>query len=98
MRGFFLRSISEMDAKFSGLFESGDDGEGDDGGTSRGSVSGFMDYYGWHYQATLVAEYERVKLADVWELSAINFLNDLAYLKAKNEHERLMYEQNKRNG
>ena len=85
-----------MDAQFQGLFEAGDDGEGDDGRSSRGGVSNFMDYYGWHYQATLVAEYERIKLADVWELSAINFLNDLAYLKAKAEHEKAIYEQNRK--
>ena len=85
-----------MDAKFSGLFDKGDDGEGDDGRSSRGGVPSFMDVYGWHYQATLVAEYERIKLSEVWELSALNFLNDLSYLKAKAEYEKAVFEQSRK--
>jgi hypothetical protein len=34
-----------------------------------------------------VSEFERVSLDDVYKMSAIHFLNDLAYLKAKNAHE-----------
>lgn len=85
-----------MDAKFEGLFSKGDGESGDDDKSSRGGIPNFMDIYGWHYQATLVAEYERIKLADVWELSALNFLNDLSYLKAKAEYEKAVYEQVKR--
>jgi len=44
--------------------------------------------YGWHYQVELVARYEGIPMGDVWELKTLHFLNDLAYLKAKGEHER----------
>ena len=34
-----------------------------------------------------MSEFERVSLDDVYKMSAIHFLNDLAYLKAKNAHD-----------
>ena len=37
--------------------------------------------------ATHVAEMERIPLAKVYELSTINFCNDLAFLKDKRAHE-----------
>jgi hypothetical protein len=43
-----------------------------------------MQRYGWIYQATLIAEHERIKLEDVYEMPTIQALNDLSYLKAKN--------------
>jgi hypothetical protein len=33
-----------------------------------------------------VAEYERIKLDDVWALPVIQFLNDLVYLKEKKKY------------
>jgi hypothetical protein len=33
--------------------------------------------------AAMVAEFERITLAQVYDLGTINFLNDLAYLKDK---------------
>lgn len=49
-----------------------------------------MDQYGWTYQATLVAEHERITLDAAYELSLLQCLNDLAYLKSKAEHDREM--------
>lgn len=43
-----------------------------------------MSVYGWIYQATLIAEHERIKLDEVYNLSTLQVLNDLAYLKSKN--------------
>jgi hypothetical protein len=43
-----------------------------------------MQRYGWIYQATLIAEHERIKLSEVYELPTIQALNNLSYLKAKN--------------
>jgi hypothetical protein len=31
----------------------------------------------------MVAEFERIKLDDAWELPVLQFLNDLSYLKVK---------------
>lgn len=46
-----------------------------------------MRQFGWHYQTELVATYERVTLAQAWDLPTVQYLNALAYLKAKREHE-----------
>jgi hypothetical protein len=46
-----------------------------------------MRHYGWIYQATLIAEHEKIKLDEVYELPTIQALNDLAYLKSKNAYE-----------
>jgi hypothetical protein len=46
-----------------------------------------MRYYGWLYQIELVANYEKITLEDTYNLPTIQFLNDLAYLKAKGEYE-----------
>jgi hypothetical protein len=43
-----------------------------------------MRQYGWIYQASIISEHEKIKLADVYELPTIQALNDLSYLKAKN--------------
>jgi hypothetical protein len=47
-----------------------------------------MQRYGWIYQATIIAEHERINLADVFELPTIQALNDLSYIKAKNSFDR----------
>ena len=78
-----------MDKGFSGLFDSGDDGEEANEVSVRDSVSSFMRYYGWIYQAALVAEFERIPLEAVYDLPTLQFLNDLAYLKSKSEHDKL---------
>jgi len=46
-----------------------------------------MRIYGWIYQATLIAEHEKIKLDEVYELQTIQALNDLAYLKSKNAYD-----------
>jgi hypothetical protein len=78
-----------LDKGFEGLFGSGNDGEESNEVSGRDSISNFMRFYGWIYQASLVAEFERIKMEEVYDLPTIQFLNDLAYLKAKAEHERL---------
>jgi len=46
-----------------------------------------MHHYGWIYQTKLVADFEGITLDQAFNLPVINFLNDLAYLKAKMEHD-----------
>jgi hypothetical protein len=46
-----------------------------------------MQNYGWIYQATLIAEHEKIKLEEAYELSTIQALNDLSYIKSKNAHD-----------
>jgi hypothetical protein len=49
-----------------------------------------MEQYGWIYQAELVSQYERIELTKVYDMPTVHFLNDLAYLKSKNEYEALL--------
>jgi hypothetical protein len=82
-----LSRLQELDKGFEGLFGSRDDGEELDEVPSRSSVSNFMRDFGWIYQASLVAEFERITMEEVYDIPTIQFLNDLSYLKAKNEYE-----------
>ena len=77
-----------MDKEFKGLFDQSDESEGDDGIPDRSGVSVFMQHFGWIYQATLVAEHERITLEQAFEIKTINFLNDLVYLKSKSDYEK----------
>ena len=81
-----MSNIQDLDRKFKGLFDIGEPDEqpGRDGRTISG---GFMEKFGWIYQATIVAEHEKIKLDEVYELPIIQFLNDLSYLKAKNAYD-----------
>lgn len=75
--------------EFKTLFGGGDDNEDEDAETGRKSHSSeFMQQYGWHYSIQLVADYERIRTDDAWQLTTIHFLNDLAYLKAKANYDR----------
>jgi len=75
-----------LDKDFEGLFDKRDDDE-DDKVSSRSGVSNFMRYYGWIYQTELVADFEKITLEQSYELPLLQYLNDLAYLKAKGEYE-----------
>lgn len=74
-----MRSIQRVNESFSALFGKSD---GEEGGSESDS-SEFDRTYGWIYNATMVAELERIKLDDAWELPVLQFLNDLSYLKIK---------------
>ena len=45
----------------------------------------FTEHFGWINNAKMVSEFENIKLNEVWELPVIQFLNDLNYIKNKNE-------------
>jgi hypothetical protein len=47
-----------------------------------------MRIYGWHYTAKLVAEHENIRTSEAFEMKTIEFLNTMAYMKAKNSHDR----------
>lgn len=79
-----MSSIRRLDKEFKGLFDFGDDKGGDESDRGRDNGTGFMQRYGWIYQATLIAEHERITLQEVYEMPTIQALNDLSYLKAKN--------------
>lgn len=72
-----------MDRSFSGLFDTRDDGEGNDTGISTRGGSNFMQQFGWQYCAKSVADHENITVDESYELTTIQFLNSLSYLKAK---------------
>jgi hypothetical protein len=79
-----LSSIRETDKSFGGLF--GRRFEHDSSGNSDEDTS-FAASYGWIYNATKVAAHQRIELDKVWQLSYVEFLNALSYLKALNQLE-----------
>lgn len=70
---------------YGSLFETGISEEGDGESGESGS---FASTYGWIYNARSVAEHERVRLEDVFELSSTQFLNDLSYIKSLQAEEK----------
>jgi hypothetical protein len=47
-----------------------------------------MHYFGWQYSTKLIAEYESCTVTEAYELSTIECLNILSYLKAKNDYDK----------
>ena len=82
-----MSSIHRLDKEFGGLFQGGDDKEGDEERGGRDTSGNFMRKYGWIYQATIIADHERIKLEEVYELPTIQALNDLSYIKSKQAHD-----------
>ena len=78
----WVTNVKDLDSGFKGLFKKEDTEEED-----RPGKSSFMKNFGWLYQASLISEYERIKLEDVYKLPSIQFLNDLSYLSAKSNFE-----------
>lgn len=54
---------------------------------AEASEDKFNKRYGWVYSASQVAEYQRIKLDEAFELPVRQALNALAYLKAKAKYE-----------
>lgn len=77
-----------MDRSFAGLYDSGNDDGGNDDRTGGTGGSAFMRIYGWHYTAKLVAEHENIRTSEAFEMKTIEFLNTMAYMKAKNSYDR----------
>lgn len=85
---FFLRFLHENNRKFTALFSERDEEQWDDGEGSNGGVDKFTEHFGWIYNAKMVSEFENIKLSEVWELPVIQFLNDLSYLKIKQQKDK----------
>jgi hypothetical protein len=47
----------------------------------------FVEFYGWEFSATQVAEHNKITLNAAYELPVIEALNNLAYLKSKQDYE-----------
>jgi hypothetical protein len=77
-----------LDRSFSGLFGQGDDGQGNGVGDSTKGGSNFMRDFGWQYCTKSVADHENITVDESYELTTIQFLNTLSYLKAKADYDK----------
>ena len=84
MRYFFFEIVRKINEGFPTLFDSASADPDEDSGRER--PGRFTEIFGWIGAAERIAEYERIKLDDVWELPVIQFLNGLVYLKEKQKH------------
>ena len=77
-----------MDRSFKGLYDGGDGEDGDDAGGSGFGGNAFIRIFGWQYTARLIAEQENISVKAVFEMSTIEALNTMAYMKAKSSYDR----------
>lgn len=78
-----IELIKELESNFKGLFDQSNFDIDD-------KPHPFMKSFGWIYQAKLVAEHEGIKLNEVFEMTTLNFLNDLSYIASKSKYEEEM--------
>ena len=88
--GFFLSKISSFDRKFPSLYE---EKPQDDDGNEESGKDTFTKYYGWIFATEKVAELERITLEQAYDLSTLQYLNDLVYINEKQKNEKRMMEE-----
>ena len=86
-RWFFLSTIQKLDRSFTGLYGETIDKNRDEGGGSNRGGSKFIEYFGWQYSTKLIADYENCTVTEAYEMSTIECLNALSYLKAKTDYD-----------
>lgn len=80
-----MHALSQFNDQYKGLFGTADQELDDEPKTSKSVEDEFQDNFGWVYNASQVAEFERVTLDEVYDLPVVQFLNDLSYLKQKRQ-------------
>jgi hypothetical protein len=76
-----------LDRSFTGLYGEQNDKGRDEGARSDRGGSKFIEYFGWQYSTKLIAEYENCTVTEAYELTTIECLNTLSYLKAKTDYD-----------
>jgi hypothetical protein len=77
-----------LDRNFKGLYDGGNEESGDDKQPNGYNGASFINIYGWHYTCYLIAAQENIRVKEVFEMKTIEFLNAMAYMKAKNSYDR----------
>ena len=80
--------MEQYNSSFGGLFEKRVEEEPGDG---EPVGDGFTEYYGWIFNAKRVSDFEGIELDRVYDLPVTQFLNDLSYLKAEQNHNKKFY-------
>lgn len=86
---FFFETLDQFNKGYSRIFDKRDKEEAED--QEPGDAVGrdrFTEHYGWIYNAEQVADYERIKLSEAFNLPVVQFLNGLTYIKAKNNYQK----------
>jgi len=87
----FIESLKKLVDGYKVLFGSDEIEEDEDLETlkKKGKLKKhpFVEFYGWEFSATQVAEHNRITLNDAYKLPVIEALNNLAYLKSKQDYE-----------
>lgn len=83
----FVESWEKLINSYSGLFEI-EELKDEEGKRVKGEETHpFIEQYGWIFSGTKLAEHEKIKLEEVWDLPIIQALNGLSYLKSKTKYE-----------
>lgn len=82
----YVESLNKLIASYSGLF-------GQAGEEIGEKPHPFIDRYGWLFSAKQVADYEGIPLDKAYDLPVIQALNDLSYLKAKQDFDKWLSKQ-----
>ena len=86
--------VQEVNSRFSELLQTGgeeDQGQGQEGGDTEedpGAGDTFGDKWGWIANVDAASETCRCSWDEVWEKTALEFLNILAYRRDKSEKEK----------
>lgn len=80
-----MSAIRDLNESYPALFDKRSNEEGNEQDGSDGINNEFQQSFGWLFNAKMVAEFEGIPISEVWDLTAVNFLNDLLYLKKYGE-------------
>jgi hypothetical protein len=93
-----LHTLSEFNEQYRGLFGFTHEDDETEQKEAKNAETIFTENFGWIYSAKQVAEMEGIPLDAVYDLSVIQFLNDLAYLKQKRLVDEYQYQQSTKRG
>lgn len=93
-----MHILSQFNEQYRGLFGHLDEDDEAEQKEAKNAESVFTENFGWIYSAKQVAEMEGIPLDAVYDLSVIQFLNDLAYLKQKRLVDEYQYQQSAKRG
>ena len=88
-----MHILSQFNEQYRGLFGNLDEDDESEQKEAKNAESVFTENFGWIYSTKQVADMEGIPLDSVYDLSVIQFLNDLAYLKQKRLVDEYQYQQ-----
>lgn len=93
-----MHILSQFNEQYRGLFGFANEDDEAEQKETKNAETIFTENFGWIYSAKQVADMEGIPLDAVYDLSVIQFLNDLAYLKQKRLVDEYQYQQSAKRG